>query len=85
MRKPLYKHEKDPAGLARSRRPLMTCPPLSQGHSLDARVMPGSVGCTELKHSRWGDISARERPIDGLRALISALFIYWMPRASVPA
>ena len=85
MRKPLHKHEKDPAGLARPRRPLMTCAHLSQGLCLDARVIAGSVAGAELAPSSGCDLAARERPIIRSRALISALFIGWMPCASVHA
>jgi len=78
--KPFHKHVKDPADLAR---PLMTCAPLSQGHSLDARMILGSVAGAELAPSSRCDLAARERSCDRL-ARISALFMGWMPCASVP-
>ena len=84
MRKPLHKHEKCPAGLARLRRPLMTRAPLSQGLCFDARVIAGSVAGAELKNSFGFDLAVRERLRDRLRALISALFMGWTPCASVP-
>ena len=80
--KPFHKHVKDPADLAR---PLMTRAHPSQGHSLDARMIAGSVAGTELEPSSGCDLAARERPIIRSRALISALFIGWMPCASVHA
>ena len=80
--KPFHKHVKDPADLAR---PLMTRAHLSQGHSLDGRVVPGSVAGAELKQACGDDLTARERSSDRLQALISALFIYWMPCASFHA
>ena len=83
MRKPLNKHEKDPAGLARPRRPLMTCAHLSQGLCLDARMIAGSVAGAELAPSSGCDLAARERSIVRLRALISARFMGRMPHASV--
>ena len=85
MRKLFHKHLKDPADLARLRRPLMTRARLSQGHSLDARVVPGSVAGAELKHACGCDLPARERSSDTLQALISGIFMGWMPCASVPA
>jgi len=83
VRKPFHKHVKDPAGLARSRRPLMTRADLSQGLCFDARVVPGSVAGAELAPSSGCDLAARERSCDRL-AQISALFMGWTPRASVP-
>ena len=81
--KPFHKRVKDPADLAR---PLMTCAPLSQGHSLDARVVPGSVADAELKHACGCDLHVREQSSEMLRALISEPFIIGrMPCASVPA
>lgn len=41
MRKPFHKHERDPVGLARPKRPVMTCAHLSQGRSLAAPVIWG--------------------------------------------
>jgi len=79
VRKPLHKHEKNPAGLARSRRPLMTRAPRSQGLCFDARVIAESVAGAELKHACGSDLPVREQSCDGLQALISALFIAWMP------
>ena len=79
MRKRIHKRVKDPADLARPRRPLKTCAPLSQGHSLDARMILGSVAGAELKHACGCDLPVRERSRELLRALISALFIGWMP------
>ena len=79
--KPFHKHVKDPADLAR---PLMTCAPLSQGHSLDARMILGSVAGAELKHACGSDLAGREQSSELLRALISALFMGRMPCASVP-
>ena len=75
MRKPLHKHEKDPAGLARLRRPLMACAHLSQGHTLDARVIARSIAGAELEPSSGRDLAARERSCDRLPAMISALFM----------
>ena len=80
--KPFHKHVKHPADLARPRRPLMTRAHLSQGHSLEARLVPGSVAGAELKHACGDDLTARERLSNRLQALISALFICWMPSAS---
>lgn len=80
--KPFHKHVKDSAGLARFRRPLMTRAHLSQGHSLDARMMPASVAGAELKHSCGCDLPARERSSELLRALISIIFMGGMPCAS---
>ena len=80
--KPFHKHVKDPADLAR---PLMTCAPLSQGHSLDARMILGSVAGAELKHACGCDLPVREQPSELLQALISTRFIGWMPCASVHA
>ena len=85
MRKSFYKHAKDPAGLARPRRPLMTRAHPSQGHSLDARMIPESVAGAELKHTLGCDLATRERSRELLRALISTLFMGGMPCASVPA
>ncbi len=85
MRKPFHKLVKDPADLGRPGRPLMTRAPLSQGHSLDARVIAGSVAGAGLRNSCGCDLTARERSSDTLPALISALFMGWMPCASVPA
>ena len=85
MRKPLHKHEKDPAGLARPRRPLATCAPLSRGRSFAAHVMPGLVASAELKHACGCDLSLHERWSDTLQALISTGFMVWTPCASVPA
>ena len=88
MRKPLHKHEKDPAGLARSRRPLAGWVHRSLGHSLAVRVITGSVTGAELKHACGCDLTVRERSCDGLPAMISAPFMGrimgWMPCASVP-
>ena len=83
--KPFHKRVKDPADQARPRRPLMTRAHPSQGHSLDARMIAGSVAGAELAPSSGCDLAARERPIIRSRALISALFIGWMPCASVHA
>ena len=80
--KPFHKHVKDPADLAR---PLMICAPLSQGHSLDARMILGSVAGAELKNSFGFDLAVREQSSELLRALISARFMGWMPCASVHA
>ena len=89
MRKPLHKHEKDPAGLARSRRPLAGWVHRSLGHSLDARMIPASVAGAELKHACGCDLPVRERSCDRLPAMISAPFIGRimgrMPCASVHA
>ena len=41
MRKPFHKHERDPVGLARPKRPVMTCAHFSQGRSLAAPVIWG--------------------------------------------
>ena len=86
MRKPLHKHEKDPAGLARPRRPLAGWVHRSQGHSVDARVIPASVAGAELAPSSGCDLPVCERSSDTLQALISALFMGrimgWMPCAS---
>ena len=86
MRKPLHKHEKDPAGLTRLRRPLMTCAHLSKGHTLDARVFARSIAGAELEPSSGRDLAVCERSSDTLQALISALFMGrimgWMPCAS---
>ena len=79
MRKPSHKHVKDLAGLARLRRPLAGWVHCSQGHSFDARVIPASVAGAELAPSSGCDLPARERSSELLRALISALFISWMP------
>ena len=80
--KPFHKHVNDPADLAR---PLMTRAPLSQGHSLDARMILGSVAGAELKHACGCDLPVREQSSELLRALISARFMGWMPCASVHA
>ena len=80
--KPPHKHVKDPAGLARLRRPLASCAPLSRGHSFAARVMPGLVASAELKHACGRDLAVCERSSDTLQALISTRFIGWMPCAS---
>jgi len=84
VRKPFHKHGKDSASLARPRRPLTTGARLSQGHSLDARVMPGLVASAELKHACGCDLSLRERSSELLRAMTST-FMGRMPCASVPA
>ena len=80
--KPFHKHVNDPADLAR---PLRTCAPLSQGHSLDARMILGSVAGAELKHACGCDLPVREQSSELLRALISARFMGRMPCASAPA
>ena len=85
MTKPIHTHLKDPAGLARPRRPLKTCAHLSQGHSLDTRTIPGSVAGAELEYSCGCDLPACERSSELLRALISALFMGWMPCYGVDA
>ena len=89
MRKPLHKHEKDPAVLARSRRPLAGWVHRSLGHSFDARMIPASVAGAELKHACGDELPARERSRERLPAMISALFMGRimgrMPRASVHA
>ena len=82
MRKPLHKHEKDPAGLARPRRPLMTCAHLSQGQPVDTRVIAGSVAGAELKHACGCDLPVREQSSELLRALTSVLFVGQTPCAS---
>lgn len=82
MRKPLHKHEKDPAGLARLRRPLAGWVHLPQGHSFDARMIPASVAGAELKHACGCDLPVRERSSELLRALISIIFMGRMPCAS---
>ena len=81
--KPFHKYVTDPAGLARPRRPLMTCAHLSQGLSFDARVVPGSVAVNELSHSCGCDLAVRERSSELLRARTST-FMGWMPCASAP-
>ena len=87
--KPFHKRVKDPADPARPRRPLMTRAHLSQGHSLDARMVSGSVAGAELKHACGDELPARERSCGRLPAMISALFMGRimgrMPRASVHA
>ena len=75
MRKPLHKHEKDPAGLARQRRPRAGWVHRSKGHSVDARVIPASVAGAELAPSSGCDLRVCERSSDTLQALISALFM----------
>lgn len=80
--KPFHKHVKDSVGLARLRRPLMTRAHLSQGHSLDARMMPASVAGAELEPSSGCDFPERERSRQLLRALISIIFMGGMPCAS---
>ena len=82
--KPFRKHVKDLADLARPGRPLMTRAPLSQGHSLCARMIAGSVAGAELKHACGSDLAGREQSSELLRALISALFLAWTQCASVP-
>ena len=79
---PFHEHVKDPAGFARPRRPLADRALLSQGHSPVARVIAGSVAGAEIEDSGGRDLSVRERSSDMLRALISTIFMGWMPCAS---
>ena len=83
--KPFHEHTKNPAGLARPRRPLTNCAHLSKRHSFDARVIPGSVAGAELTHPCGCDLPVREQSSELLRALISKLLLGWMPCASVHA
>ena len=77
--KPFHKHLKDLVDLAR---PLMTCAPLSQGHSLDARMILGSVAGAELEHYCGSDLPVTERSSELLRVLISVLYVGRTPCAS---
>ena len=79
---PLHGHVKAPAGLARPRCPLADRALLSQGQSPVARVISGSVAGAELEDSRGRDFSVCERSSDMLQALISTIFMGWMPCAS---
>ena len=79
MRKSFHKHVKDLAELARPGRLFAGWVHRSRGHSFDARIILGSVAGAELKHACGCDLPVRERSSELLRALISALFISWMP------